>query len=435
MDYIDILFNLFEKKILRVFNKLDILKINSIYSWYDVEKNLLYVLFFQQCMDIVIRYSNYKKINEEAIIKGFENINSRDNLDLEKKIILNWLDDDKIWIETAWYNDASASVIQLLSIKLMTTQDFALKLANIFDNDTEFKDIYDYVLKNIVLKNSKYAKIVSRELIKRIIMPGIYGQRTITMIQRCEKLIQGDLEYKDEGKKNILLEIDKLCWKILEEIDIPLKDYLNKVKRYGRISKKFYWFSMINQPILIGKYKEIDRKKEIIKIKKLLIEKKVEKIDMLKNKLNLDDMNYLRKNIKTGRANNYIKIRIKKRGGSLDTGSLENGICPSSAHSEDASILILILEECRKLGLGVIPIHDSIGSKIYFSCVLKVLYKESFIKYIDYSLSEKEFPIREIIKLKEFEDFKVKWENRRKVFVLNKKKIINNIRKSRNIFN
>jgi len=40
-------------------------------------------------MDIVIRYSNYKKINEEAIIKGFENINSRDNLDLEKKIILN----------------------------------------------------------------------------------------------------------------------------------------------------------------------------------------------------------------------------------------------------------------------------------------------------------------------------------------------------------
>jgi len=32
MDYIDILFNLFEKKILRVFNKLDILKINSIYS-------------------------------------------------------------------------------------------------------------------------------------------------------------------------------------------------------------------------------------------------------------------------------------------------------------------------------------------------------------------------------------------------------------------
>lgn len=72
--------------------------------------------------------------------------------------------------------------------------------------------------------------------------------------------------------------------------------------------------------------------------------------------------------------------------------------------------------------MGVIPIHDSIGSKIYFSCVLKVLYKESFIKYIDYSLSEKEFPIREIIKLKEFEDFKVKWENRRKVFVLNKKK-------------
>jgi hypothetical protein len=44
--------------------------------------------------------------------------NSEDlNEYLENKEIKNWLRNNEVWIKINWYNDASASVIQLLTIK------------------------------------------------------------------------------------------------------------------------------------------------------------------------------------------------------------------------------------------------------------------------------------------------------------------------------
>jgi hypothetical protein len=68
------------------------------------------------------------------------------------------LRNNEVWIKINWYNDASASVIQLLTIKLLTTDNFTLKLANIFENDTEFKDIYDFVRFKICSKNKELEK-------------------------------------------------------------------------------------------------------------------------------------------------------------------------------------------------------------------------------------------------------------------------------------
>jgi DNA-dependent RNA polymerase len=91
----------------------------------------------------------------------------------------------------------------------MTSHEFALKIANIFDNDTEFKDIYDYVLKQICNKNEEFKKIINRKIIKKIIMPGVYGQKTITMLEECEKEL--DLIENSKNKKKILLEVEKEC--------------------------------------------------------------------------------------------------------------------------------------------------------------------------------------------------------------------------------
>jgi len=46
------------------------------------------------------------------------------------------------WLDITWFNDASASVVQLLVIKLLSSNTFTLKISNILNNDTEYKDIY-----------------------------------------------------------------------------------------------------------------------------------------------------------------------------------------------------------------------------------------------------------------------------------------------------
>lgn len=260
------------------------------------------------------------------------------------------------------------------------------------------------------------------------------------MLEECEKLLEKNEVWKSnnkEDRKKILMLIEKRSWEILDEIGIPLKYYLETVKRFARKNKKCYWFSMLGSPIIIGKWKSMDRKKEILKLKKLKFRKEFEKADKVKKKINLDDLNYIRINIKTGEARKekrYIKIRIKKKGNILDINALENGLSPSTTHSEDASILMKLILRCKRYKVRVVPIHDSAGAKIYFASLLKVIYKESFIEYIKYCLSEKEFPIGEIVSKEDYAEFKQFWEERKTNFMKRKKNIIKEVRKSKDIF-
>jgi DNA-directed RNA polymerase len=193
---------------------------------------------------------------------------------------------------------------------------------------------------------------------------------------------------------------------------------------------------MLDMPIIIGKSIKLDRKKII---KKLIKDKdNIKKIEKLKEKLNKDDINYIRKNIRLGPNSynkKYIKIRIKIKSNILDTKALERGLCPSSIHSEDASILIKVIKECSDLNIGIIPIHDSVGSRIFFSSLIKCIYKKKFIEYIDYILSEKEFPINDIVLKKIDKKFECERINKLNKFLEIKKKIIEQIKKSNNLFN
>lgn len=413
----------------------------------NILKYLFEIVFLQQLMDISIRFGKFKKDKREMIRDGRLNLDlkeefwNNDDLSeyLEKKEIKNWIKNSDVWLRINWFNDASASVVQLLIIKLLVTDNFTLKLANIFENDTEFKDIYDFVRFRICSKEKELEEWVSRKMIKRIIMPGIYGQRIPKMLDECEKILKDNSKWVDldkDLKKRIILRINKSCWEVLKELGLDILKYLNLTKKLAKLYKIYYWKSMLDMPIVIGKSITLDRKK-IIKdlIKKKNDKKKIEK---LKEKLNNDDKNYLRKNIKLSSNSykkRYIKIRLKIKSKILDLRALERGLCPSSIHSEDASILLKIIKECSNLKIGIIPIHDSVGSRIFFSSIIKCIYKKKFIEYIDYVLSDKEFPINCIISKEIDKEFNCERRVRLNKFLNVKKKIICNVKGSNNIFN
>ena len=446
LDHIDLLIEIWKDKIILCgLGRIISLDSKEIYND-NIKKYLFEIVFLQQLMDISIRFGKHST-NKKEIIKDGKKVlelkeefwNNNDLSEyLEKKEIKNWLKTGEIWLKINWFNDASASVIQLLTIKLLTTDVFTLKLANIFENDTEFKDIYDFVKFRICSKNKELEKWTNRKIVKRIIMPGIYGQRIPKMIDECEKILKDNTEWLDlekEEKKKIILKINKECWEVLKELDLDILKYLDLTKKLVKTKKIYYWRSMIDMPIVIAKSTKLDRKKIIRKLIKEKDDKK--KIEKLKEKLNNDDINYLRKNIRLGPNpfnKKYIKIRIKIKSKILDTKALERGLCPSSIHSEDASILIKVIKECSGLEIGIVPIHDSIGSKIFFSSLIKCIYKKKIIEYIDYILSEKEFPINDIISKEIDKKFENDRKNKRNKFLEIKKKIIEGIKKSNNLF-
>jgi hypothetical protein len=406
------------------------------------------VLFIQQLLDISVRFGNFNANIENTIKDGYtslleEMVYSNDNIEkyLEKIKIQRWMNNSERWLDITWFNDASASVVQLLVIKLLSSNTFTLKISNILNNDTEYKDIYKYIEDSVCKKNESLRRWVSRTIVKRIIMPGIYGQKIPKMIKECEDILKKnkDWELLDHGsRKDIILEINKNCWEVLNEIGLDVLKYLKLTKRLAIKRRIYYWRSMIGIPIIIGRSLELNRRKILNKLAQGRDTLSEKSITRLKEKLNIDDKNYHRKNIKIGGNwlnKRYIKIRLKTKSKIIDLNALVNSLCPSSIHSEDASILIKIINECSDYGIGIIPIHDSIGSKIYFSSIIKSMYKKKFIEYIDYVLSEKEFPINSIILENLDKNFEKDREIKRNDFIKIKEEIVKGIIISNNIFN
>jgi hypothetical protein len=152
---------------------------------------------------------------------------------------------------------------------------------------------------------------------------------------------------------------------------------------------------MVNMPIILDKEKNINRGEILKKIKY----KNNEEKKRLKDKLNKDDSNYLRKNIKIDNKK-YIKLRYRLKSNIIDKKSLSNALTPSTTHSDDAGILFKSLELCMNYNLECIPIHDSIGSMIYYSSLIKYIFKMSNINFIDFLLEKESFPFNVLSKIK-----------------------------------
>ena len=456
---------------------------------WNIENNLELILLIECFIDVAYRFSSSKSQNswEEDIMKGLKileefigekSINSNNLKEWKRRLniknkevykifklhsdLKKYINSNKIIPNFMWYNDASSNVIQLLALKIFTDSDFILRVSNIFNNTTEYRDIYEYVMyavkedlfdKNIQFNNSEenyiidnyreiIIKIIDRELFKKIIMPGCYGLTTLGIFDTFNSIIVENeennelwskIKYKD--RIVIMKRINDLSWRALEIKNFKIKDYLRLVQNYGKIFKSScYWTNSFGLPISTDKYLIIDRYSEnkiagyLLVLKKIIensveneretlknveshylfkkigiskslnleqcLKKIVNKIDKIKNKLKKDDKNYSRKNISINNKN--LKIRVKNQEIGLNIKKLSNGLLPNINHSEDSSILMNVCLAAKEHNIRLIPIHDSIGSNIYYSLILKLMFKIENIKLIEKSFINLTFPLDNI---------------------------------------
>ncbi len=125
-------------------------------------------------------------------------------------------------------------------------------------------------------------------------------------------------------------------------------------------------------------------------------------IALEKKNLQIDEGNYSRKNIKYKlpaylnqqpvELAGYIKIRVQNELGALDLLNLKNNIAASSTHADDASIIIKVSLALGHLNIPHSVIHDSIGSPLEFSSIIKFVFKNECAEYLEYLLGNHTFP-------------------------------------------
>lgn len=214
-----------------------------------------------------------------------------------------WKSEDE-WLDYCWYNDASSNVIQLILFKTFCFDSFLMEVSNIFSNKTEYKNIYDFIAKKIT---QEIGFEITGDVIKKIIMPGAYGQTKFTLkkniledfidnpkwqdyllnqtenfkdldsweSEESEELENfSDLENSDKketdfysnSRKNnnikkledsFLNNVTNSAWKILADLNFPIKDYLDLSLAVPQATEA-YWFNYYQIPIIITKQRKYD---------------------------------------------------------------------------------------------------------------------------------------------------------------------------------
>jgi len=401
----------------------------------------LELIFAQQVYDILIRLKI--KLNNKIVDQLVKKLGNC--IELEDVGFFNelnkWILNDKKWIETMWYNDASANVLQILLLKLFIKNNKALKICNIFNNNTKNSDIYEYILKKI--NNEELKDLLSRKLIKRIVMPGLYGQTFVSLKEQFNDILKFNtkwIQIENKEKNRLIKEIEKKVWDEVSYLGVNISEYLVLLKRLPYETEKLYWENNFSMPIILDKERIVDRKNILNKINYKLINKE-DGVIKLKEILNKDDKNYIRKNIRI-EDKRYIKLRFRLKSNRLNKKALSNALTPSTNHADDAGILFKTIEFCMKYEIECIPIHDSLGTMIYYSSLAKIFFKLSNIDYIENLLSKPTFPFDILnetnFKKKELNDLRLNLLKKRnankKYYIKNKLNIYKKILESKNFF-
>jgi hypothetical protein len=77
-------------------------------------------------------------------------------------------------------------------MKLFIVDDFLLQVSNIYDNRTKFSNIYDYIATSLIIKYPNFSNIICKELVKKRVMPGIYGQSLSGFTQEAVKFLESN---------------------------------------------------------------------------------------------------------------------------------------------------------------------------------------------------------------------------------------------------
>lgn len=223
-----------------------------------------------------LRYLNLEKFSKNLKEKKWDNKKV-----LKLLTILNVLKliekgkEEEAFNSTVWL-DASSNSLQIVAYRLGVKNEFMLKLLNIYDNDTNYKGIYDFVHENISKPSKKeeivklyenlpkinLEKIHSRSDAKRRLMPSPYGKTLFTCIKEDRKEL---LKYEDNQWNSLKFEektkISTYLWKrsldILKEQGLDIEEY----KKLFTEKTKRYWENNVNLPVVINNSSSSERKK------------------------------------------------------------------------------------------------------------------------------------------------------------------------------
>lgn len=324
--------------------------------------------------------------------------------------------------ECLFWADASSNAIQLITIRLNKWNEKILMLTNIINNSTEYENIYDYVskkfkkmnhkelIKNLELEEEDIEKIISKNIIKYLLMPASYGMGKKSFKKYLKEiLIDEDQNDLIEKLKNKIKNLSEYIWdkteEILKEVDYDMEEY----KKYCKIiSEMGYdiigWETDIG--VIIAPISLIKTKRQILlkKIKKEK-EKNLEsnKLKKLEEKIKKDEKDFWKRYmIKTNKNEIYVRAGIKNK--IIDKHGSKTSLSANTIHAYDASIIHLICQIAKEIDLQILVIHDSVGCNPLMAPYLKMIFKIVNIYFIDKNDDKEVFPINKKIKINKKEE-------------------------------
>lgn len=335
-----------------------------------------------------------------------------------------------------FWSDASSNAIQLIVFRLKIDNSFLLKLVNIYDNDTGYTNIYEYITEkikekdhSIIIQNLKN-KLTSDEINslqdidnnKYLLMPSTYGMGKFAYREKLDLMVSAD------HRKMVWTKLDKsekskisdyfwnLAEAILLDIGFNLSLYKNHCKSFYKSNNydAFIWKNDLGitiSPISLEKSKRhlLLKKLNTLKLKKkeILDSENNIKLDSqikeTKTQLQLDDKKFWKRTmVKTEKHKIYSRIYFREKYG-IDRRETQQSLIPNTIHAYDSSVMHLSLQICKKLKIEVLTIHDSIGSHPLTLPLVKLIFKVANILLLDNNNKKNIFPLNNITPLDDFQ--------------------------------
>ena len=415
------------------------IEMNRLYDWlfYEIpEPRELYI----ECIIMNIDSIVPKNWKENRLIKGIELLDelNRDGIS-EFKEKYKYEDKDyyqlinlfnftknikesiKMACDSIVWPDASNNSLQLFAYMNGIDDDKVLEILNVYSNDKGTSNIYDMITQSIDKKDHKeflnsieniitleeFLKFNTKSDNKRRTMPMCYG-KTLYANVKDDNIVYSNDERKDiwnkisyENKYEISKYYLKMNFDEIKGIGIDLNNYKNIVSK-----KERYWLNSYGIPIVINnkivskrgllkdkiktingriyhvekanenyyKYKKklVTKEEYINELNKLII--KYEK-EMVIDEKKFDSRNRILIN------GEKITLRIPKNVKELDKDGIKSSLLPSSIHSYDSSIIMLCILICHYAGIETLPIHDSLGCKLIYLPLVRLIFIAANIKF------------------------------------------------------
>lgn len=342
-----------------------------------------------------------------------------------------------------FWADASNNAIQLIALRLKIKNESLLKLINIFDNDTEYSNIYEYMTEAIKKKDhfeilqqkikgevDKIGDLVSEkdinslqeiDLNKYLLMPSAYGMGFVSYRDNLNKMLNKDERREVWNRLNLNHKnaLSDYFWKSAVS-ELKKKGFdMNQYKKFCKIFWEntdyvaFVWKNDLGLPVAPISFIENDRndllKKErslILEIKetddKKLLENLNEKYENLKKKLKKNEDFWKRYSIETEEHKIFARLYYKESY-EICARDTRQSLVPNTIHAADACVMHLSVQICKKIGIEVLVIHDSIGCHPLVLPLVKSVFKVSNLLILELNNGRDVFPLPPLTSMNEKE--------------------------------